>query len=135
MAMAGRSIAIWATAIRAAPIAAIVPIPVVAPVMVIVTIVAVIPPVFPVTVVALAVSFIPAVPNLRIMETDIDRIAWDAELFTHAPEFEDGCMVVPDRPGWGTEPDEAALRAHPANDLLNPVGLITYGRRSAVSSG
>ncbi|MBK6800550.1 MAG: mandelate racemase/muconate lactonizing enzyme family protein [Novosphingobium sp.] len=75
--------------------------------------------------------FAAAVPNLRIMETDIDRIAWDEQLFTHAPEFEDGCMVVPDRPGWGTEPDEEALRAHPANDLLNPIGLITYGRRSA----
>ena len=28
--------------------------------------------------------FCAAVPNLRIMEIDIDRIAWDHELFTHA---------------------------------------------------
>jgi hypothetical protein len=30
--------------------------------------------------------------------------------------------VIPDRPGWGTEPIEAALRAHPplvAHGLMN----------------
>ena len=57
--------------------------------------------------------FAAAVPNLRIMEVDIDRIAWDHELFSHAPQFVDGHLVLPDRPGWGTEPIEAALRAHP----------------------
>lgn len=57
--------------------------------------------------------FCAAVPNLRIMEVDIDRIAWDAELFTHVPEYENGHLVVPDRPGWGTEPNEEAIRAYP----------------------
>lgn len=57
--------------------------------------------------------FCAAAPNLRIMETDIDRIAWDHELFTQLPEYVDGHLVVPDRPGWGTEPVEEALRAHP----------------------
>ena len=74
------------------------------------------------------VQFASAVPNLRIMETDIDRIAWDNELFTHVPEFMDGSMIVPDRPGWGTEPNEEAMRAYPPNHTLNPAGLITYGR-------
>ncbi len=55
-----------------------------------------------------------AAPNLRIMETDIDRLPWDGEVFTYEPEFEDGgYLVVPDRPGWGTEPDEEGLAAHP----------------------
>ena len=54
-----------------------------------------------------------AVPNLRIMETDIDRLAWDDELFTYAPEFRDGHLLIPDRPGWGTEPNEAALQKYP----------------------
>ncbi len=31
--------------------------------------------------------FCAAVPNLRIMEVDIDRIAWDHELFTHLPSL------------------------------------------------
>jgi galactonate dehydratase len=59
------------------------------------------------------VHFAAAVPNLRIMEIDVDRLAWDSELFTHAPHFVDGYFQVPDRPGWGTEPREEALRAHP----------------------
>jgi L-alanine-DL-glutamate epimerase-like enolase superfamily enzyme len=70
--------------------------------------------------------FAAAVPNLRIMETDIDRIAWDSELFTHVPEFDDGYLVMPDRPGWGTEPVEEALRAHPPKGAT---GLLSYGRR------
>ena len=54
-----------------------------------------------------------AVPNLRIMETDIDRLPWDEELFTEVPEIEDSHIIVPDRPGWGTEPDEAGLAKYP----------------------
>lgn len=57
--------------------------------------------------------FAAAVPNLRIMEIDVDRIPWDGEVFTNEPPIEDGHLVVPDTPGWGTEPDEDALRAHP----------------------
>ena len=75
--------------------------------------------------------FAAAVPNLRTFETDVDRIAWDHELYTHLPQFEDGHLLVPDRPGWGTEPNETALRAHPPNDLINPIGLTNYNRRSS----
>jgi galactonate dehydratase len=57
--------------------------------------------------------FSAVVPNMRIMETDIDRVAWDHELFTHVPEIKDGYLILPDRPGWGTEPIETALQAHP----------------------
>ncbi|HMN79167.1 MAG TPA: mandelate racemase/muconate lactonizing enzyme family protein [Burkholderiaceae bacterium] len=70
--------------------------------------------------------FCAAVPNLRIMEVDIDRIAWDHELFTHVPQYEDGHLVMPDRPGWGTEPVEEALRAHPP---IGEHGLVG-GRRT-----
>jgi galactonate dehydratase len=70
--------------------------------------------------------FATAVPNLRIMETDIDRIAWDSELFSHVPEFADGHLVMPDRPGWGTEPNEEAIRAHPPK---GQGGLLSYGRK------
>jgi len=74
----------------------------------------------------MSVHFSAAVPNLRIVETDIDRIAWDHEIFTHVPEFVDGHIVVPDRPGWGTEPIEDALRAHPPRGAT---GLLNYGRK------
>jgi L-alanine-DL-glutamate epimerase-like enolase superfamily enzyme len=71
--------------------------------------------------------FSAAVPNLRIMETDIDRIEWDHELFTHVPEIVDGYLVMPERPGWGTEPNEEALRAHPPK---GSAGLLNYGRKA-----
>lgn len=71
--------------------------------------------------------FAAAVPNLRILETDIDRIAWDHELFTALPRIEDGHLVLPDTPGWGIEPNEEGLRAHPPK---GPTGLLSYGRRS-----
>ena len=69
----------------------------------------------------MSAHFAASVPNLRIMETDIDRLPWDDELVSHPPSYEDGHLVVPDRPGWGTEPNEEAIAAHPptdANDLL-----------------
>ena len=71
--------------------------------------------------------FSAAVPNLRIMETDIDRIAWDHELFDRVPEIVDGHLVMPDRPGWGIEPVEAAIRAHPPKGTA---GLLNYGRKA-----
>ncbi len=61
----------------------------------------------------MSAHFAAAVPNLRIMETDIDRLPWDDDLFTVAPRFEDGHLILPATPGWGTEPNEDALAAHP----------------------
>ena len=74
----------------------------------------------------MAAHFCAAVPNLRIMETDIDRLAWDDELVSHPPVFENGHLVVPDRPGWGTEPNEDAIRAHPPK---GKGGLLNYGSK------
>ena len=71
--------------------------------------------------------FAAAVPNLRIMETDIDRLEWDAELFTHVPEYVDGHLIMPTRPGWGTEPNESAIRARPPK---GKGGLLNYGRQT-----
>jgi L-alanine-DL-glutamate epimerase-like enolase superfamily enzyme len=53
------------------------------------------------------------VPNLRIMETDPDVVPWQDDLFTVKPQITDGHMLLPTGPGWGTEVDEAAVRAHP----------------------
>ena len=57
--------------------------------------------------------FAAAVPNLRVMEIDMDRLAWDDELFGGGPRIEKGELVLPDAPGWGIAPNETALRAHP----------------------
>jgi L-alanine-DL-glutamate epimerase-like enolase superfamily enzyme len=69
--------------------------------------------------------FAAAVPNLRIMETDIDRLPWDDELVTVPPRFEGGHLVLPDTPGWGTEPVEEAIVARPPKA---GAGLLSRGR-------
>jgi L-alanine-DL-glutamate epimerase-like enolase superfamily enzyme len=74
----------------------------------------------------MAAHFCAAVPNFRIMETDIDRLAWDDELVTHPPVYDAGHLMLPDRPGWGTEPNEEALRAHPPK---GKAGLLDYGAK------
>jgi galactonate dehydratase len=55
-----------------------------------------------------------AAPNLRIMELRVDEAPWTHEYLTHPPVVQDGWMLVPDRPGWGTDINEEALRARPA---------------------
>ena len=54
------------------------------------------------------------VPNLRIMEIDADVLPWQDELVTVAPRIERGHLLLPTGPGWGTEVNEDAVRAHPA---------------------
>jgi hypothetical protein len=45
----------------------------------------------------------------------------------HPPaEIVGGYLVIPDRPGWGTEPNEEALRIPPKGWA----GLLDYGRKA-----
>ncbi len=55
--------------------------------------------------------FCASVPNFRIMEIDIDSVAWRDEFFTATPVIEDGELVLPTAPGWGIDINEAAVRA------------------------
>ncbi len=71
--------------------------------------------------------FAAAVPNLRIMEIDIDRLPWDDELFTTVPKIENGALVMSDAPGWGIEPNEEALKAHPPKQSVG----LDYGKKPA----
>ena len=61
----------------------------------------------------ISAQFCALVPNLRIMEHDVDDVPWRDELFTELPKIENGEMLVQARPGWGTEVKEEALRKHP----------------------
>lgn len=61
----------------------------------------------------MSAHFCAAVPNFRIMEIDIDDVPWKDDLVTHPPEIVDGHLIVPDRPGWGCDINEDAVRAHP----------------------
>jgi L-alanine-DL-glutamate epimerase-like enolase superfamily enzyme len=57
--------------------------------------------------------FCAVVPNLRIMEIDPDVVPWYEDLVTVKPVIRDGHLLLPSGPGWGTEIDEATVRAHP----------------------
>jgi L-alanine-DL-glutamate epimerase-like enolase superfamily enzyme len=57
--------------------------------------------------------FCAVAPNFRIMEIDVDNPPWIDELYTVAPTIKDGHLHLPTTPGWGTEVNEAGVRAHP----------------------
>ena len=61
----------------------------------------------------MSAHFCAAVGNFRIMEIDIDDVPWKDDLVTVTPAIADGHMTLPSGPGWGTEVNEDAIRAHP----------------------
>ena len=61
----------------------------------------------------MSAQFCASIPNFRIMEIDIDDVPWKDDLVTHPPEIVDGHLILSDRPGWGTDLNEEAVRAHP----------------------
>lgn len=58
-------------------------------------------------------SLCAVLPNVRIMEVDVDDVPWKDELVTNRPEIVNGAMTVPTGPGWGTDLNEDVARAHP----------------------
>lgn len=51
-------------------------------------------------------------PNVRIMEIDIDDVPWKADLVSQPPTIEDGHFLLPTGPGWGADINEAVLAEH-----------------------
>jgi len=47
------------------------------------------------------------------MEYDVDEVPWRNDLFTHPPVIENGQLVLSNRPGWGSDVVEEAVKAHP----------------------
>ncbi len=60
----------------------------------------------------ISASLCAVLPNVRIMEVDIDDVPWKDDLTTRPPEIVDGNMKIPTGPGWGTELNEDVLKAH-----------------------
>jgi L-alanine-DL-glutamate epimerase-like enolase superfamily enzyme len=52
------------------------------------------------------------VPNVRIMEIDIDDVPWKDELVDRPPVIDKGELVIPTRPGWGADLNEDVARKH-----------------------
>ena len=64
----------------------------------------------------ISASLCATLPNVRIMETDVDDVPWKDELTTRQPEIIDGYMTVPSTPGWGTDLNEEVAREHAWKD-------------------
>jgi len=61
----------------------------------------------------MSAHFCAVIPHLRIMEIDVDDVPWKDDLVTVPPTIENGYLKLPTGPGWGADPDEEAIRAHP----------------------
>jgi L-alanine-DL-glutamate epimerase-like enolase superfamily enzyme len=57
--------------------------------------------------------FCAAIPNLRILEVDVDDVSWKDDLVTNPPEIKNGYLSIPSKPGWGADLNEEVLHAHP----------------------
>ena len=82
-------------------------------------------------------------PNVRIMEIDIDDVPWKADLVTKPPVIKDGHIFLPDGPGLGRRhqrggaaraplaragrPRAELLRHEPRADAGAPVRYVTFG--------
>ena len=62
----------------------------------------------------MSAHFCAAIPNLKIMEIDIDEVPWRASFLTSPYRIENGHFILPDAPGWGSDINEEALAAHPS---------------------
>ena len=58
--------------------------------------------------------FAAVIPNLRISEYDVDEVPWKQKFLTTPMRVENGEIVLPTGPGWGTDVNEDELRKHAA---------------------
>ncbi len=61
----------------------------------------------------MSAHFAASVPNLKIMEIDVDSAPWRDDIVTHVPEIRDGYLYLPNGPGLGTELNEKEIAKHP----------------------
>ena len=47
-----------------------------------------------------------------VVEIDVDDVPWKDELVSHPPVIEAGHVLLPTRPGWGADLNEAVARRH-----------------------
>jgi galactonate dehydratase len=60
----------------------------------------------------ISASLCGVLPNVRIMETDVDALPLKDELVTNVPKIVNGYIEMPTGPGWGTTIIEDVARAH-----------------------
>ena len=60
----------------------------------------------------ISASLCAVLPNVRIMEIDVDDVPWKEELVTVQPDIESGYMKTPSGPGWGTDLNEKVAKKY-----------------------
>ena len=61
----------------------------------------------------ISASLCAVLPNVRIMEIDVDDVPWREDMVTNVPHIENGYLTIPSGPGWGIEMVEEVIKAHP----------------------
>ncbi len=61
---------------------------------------------------AMALNLCAVCPNVRIMEVDVDDVAWKDELTGGAMDYSGGALDILSGAGWGVDLDENVARAH-----------------------
>jgi galactonate dehydratase len=67
------------------------------------------------------------VPNFYLLETMSSDVPWRNEISNEEVHFENGNMIVPDKPGLGIDINEDEIKKHPfiAKELRHYVGSLT----------
>ena len=61
----------------------------------------------------ISASLCAVIPNVQIMEIDVDDVPWKDDLVTKTPDIVDGHMTTPKSAGWGTELNTEVAKKHP----------------------
>ena len=62
---------------------------------------------------AICAHFCAAIPNFKVLETDIDDVPWKDEIVTVVPSIVNGVFNLPSGAGWGVDVNEEALKKYP----------------------
>ena len=54
-----------------------------------------------------------SVPNVKIMETDVDQVPWRDDIITELPDIRDGYLTISKKPGIGADLNEKEIAKHP----------------------
>jgi galactonate dehydratase len=53
------------------------------------------------------------IPNVRMLEVDVDDVPWREQLTTAVPKIRRGALTIPSGAGWGVDVNEEVLAEHP----------------------
>lgn len=75
-------------------------------------------------------------PNFAFIETMSSDVPWRSEVSTEEVRMEDGCMLIPQKPGLGVDivPDEIAKHPYQPKDLRHYQGTLTDIRPEGAKS-